>query len=99
MRTLSSTVLPLVLAFGVVVVLLVAARRPAQRVAEAKPTATLLSIWTGGTASFVLAMVAYCGAQAHGFAHCVRPALTEGVALSGLSLVAALLVSRRSPST
>ena len=103
MRTLTGTVLPLVLAFGVVLVLLIGARRPPQRVAHARPVATLLSIWTGGRALFVLAMTIYCSAQPHGAAHRIRTAVAEGLVLAAgvlvPALVAVLVASRRSSTT
>ncbi len=99
MTLVTGTVLPLVLAFGVVVVLLVAGRRSMVRVVPARPLVTLLSIWTGGCAVFVGAMAAYCTAQPHGAARCVRTSVTEGLVLAAVVLAPAaiftLVASRR----
>jgi hypothetical protein len=95
LRTLTGTVLPLVLAYGAIVVLLVAARRPRDRTAIDRPIAALLSIAGGGYVVFAAVMGVYCGAQARNAIPCARDALLEGGALATATLALGLITVAR----
>jgi hypothetical protein len=91
-RVLTGTVLPLVLAYGAVLTLLFAARRPVVHDRPARPVAQLLSIGAGGYAVFGAAMAAYCFAQPHGVGRrCVTGALANAGLLALGVLVPAVI--------
>jgi hypothetical protein len=101
MRTLTGTVLPLVLVYTAVLVLLFAARRPPVR-GERRvrgPVSALVSIGVGGFALFASAMTVYCGAQGAGAATCVRTSLAEAAVLaastSGAGVVAVFVDAKK----
>ncbi len=101
MRVLTGTVLPLVLVYVAVVVLLVAARRPAELISP-RPLATLASIVAGGCVLFAAAMTTYCVAEPRDATRCVRQSLGEAGVLAAATALPAfvltLVLSRRTRS-
>jgi hypothetical protein len=99
MSTVTGTVLPLVLAYGAVLVLLFAARRPRARRRVGSPVRRMLSIAAGGYAMFGSAMTIYCAAQGAGAVRCVTTAGAEAGVLAaaavGLAVIGLLGVERR----
>jgi hypothetical protein len=101
MRTVTGTVLPLVLVYGAVLVLLFAARRPrtTARRRVGSPVRRMLSIAAGDYAMFGSAMAIYCTAQGARAVRCVTTAGAEAGVLAaaavGLAVIGLLGVERR----